>query len=62
MTRNGPVAVRMALEAVYRALDSNTSEALNYESTLFGVLASTEDMKEGMGAFLEKRKADFKGR
>ena len=62
VTRNGPVAVRMALEAVYRALDSNTSEALNYESTLFGVLASTEDMKEGMGAFLEKRKADFKGR
>jgi enoyl-CoA hydratase len=62
VTRNGPVAVRMALESVYRAVDTSTREALDYESSLFGLLASTEDMKEGMSAFLEKRKADFKGR
>ena len=62
VTKNGPVAVRMALESIYRALDTSTQEALDYESTLFGLLASTEDMKEGMSAFLEKRKADFKGR
>jgi enoyl-CoA hydratase/carnithine racemase len=37
-------------------------DALDFESTLFGLLASTEDMKEGMSAFLEKRKAEFKGR
>ena len=62
VTRNGPVAVRMALESIYRALDTATTDALDYESSLFGLLASTEDMKEGMSAFMEKRKADFKGR
>jgi len=62
VTRNGPVAVRMALESIYRAVDTSTREALDYESSLFGLLASTEDMREGMSAFLEKRKADFKGR
>jgi len=39
-----------------------TTDALDYESSLFGLLASTEDMKDGMSAFMEKRKADFKGR
>jgi enoyl-CoA hydratase len=62
VTRNGPVAVRMALESMYRAVDTSTREALDYESSLFGLLASTEDMREGMSAFLEKRKADFRGR
>ncbi len=62
ITKNGPVALRMALESVYLALDSAPGEALRFESALFGFLASTEDMKEGMSAFLEKRKADFKGR
>ncbi|MDP2959495.1 MAG: enoyl-CoA hydratase-related protein [Longimicrobiales bacterium] len=62
VTKNGPVAVRMALESIYRAVDTATQEALDYESSMFGLLASTEDMKEGMSAFLEKRKADFKGR
>ncbi len=62
VTRNGPVAVRMALESVYRATDTATQEALDYEASLFGLLASTGDMKEGMSAFLEKRKPEFKGR
>ena len=62
VTKNGPVAVRMALESIYRAVDTSTREALDFESSLFGLLASTEDMREGMSAFLEKRKADFKGR
>ena len=62
VTKNGPVAVRMALESIYRGLDTGTGEALEFESALFGLLASTEDMKEGMSAFLEKRKPDFKGR
>jgi enoyl-CoA hydratase len=62
VTKNGPVAVRMALESIYRGLDTGTAEALAFESALFGLLASTDDMKEGMSAFLEKRKPDFAGR
>lgn len=58
----GPVALRLAMESIYDGLDSGFAEALRHESALFGLLASTEDMAEGMGAFLEKRKADFKGR
>jgi enoyl-CoA hydratase len=62
VTKNGPVAIRLALESMYRAVDTATSEALDYESSLFGLLASTDDMKEGMTAFLDKRKPEFKGR
>jgi enoyl-CoA hydratase len=62
VTKNGPVAVRLAMESIYRAMDAPLSEALATESAIFGLLASSEDMREGMTAFLEKRKADFKGR
>jgi enoyl-CoA hydratase len=61
ITKNGPVAVRLALESMYRALDTATADALGFESSAFGLLASTDDMKEGMQAFLEKRKAEFTG-
>lgn len=56
-----PVALRMALESVYQALDSSTAEAMRFESSLFGLLASTRDMKEGMQAFKDKRRPDFEG-
>jgi enoyl-CoA hydratase len=62
ITKNGPVAVRMALESVYHALGASMAEALGYEAKLFGLLAATHDMKEGMSAFLEKRKPEFEGR
>lgn len=62
VTKNGPVAVRMVLESIYRGMDSTLAEATGVESSLFGLLASTEDVREGMTAFLEKRKPDFKGR
>ncbi|MBT8336125.1 MAG: enoyl-CoA hydratase/isomerase family protein [Gemmatimonadetes bacterium] len=62
ITRHGPVAVRAALESIYRGVDTSLNEALAFESSLFGLLASTEDMKEGMTAFLERRDAEFKGR
>jgi enoyl-CoA hydratase len=58
---NGPVAVGLALEAVDRAAATTTEDALVLESNLFGLLASTDDMREGMQAFLEKRSASFKG-
>jgi enoyl-CoA hydratase len=62
ITKNGPVAVRLALESIYGALDADTKGALDREATLFGLLAATADMREGMGAFLEKRKPEFTGR
>ena len=52
----------MALEAIYRGLDTTIDEADSHESAIFALLASTRDMKEGMEAFLEKRKPDFEGR
>lgn len=61
-TKNGPLAVRMALESIYRALDTASADAHRFESSLFGLLASSRDMKEGMAAFLEKRKPEFEGR
>ncbi len=61
ITKNGPIAVRMALESIYLAQNSAPADAASFESALFGLLASTADMKEGLTAFLEKRKAAFKG-
>lgn len=61
ITKNGPVALRLALEAIYMAQDVASKQAMEHESTLFGVLASTDDMREGMNAFLEKRKPEFNG-
>lgn len=58
----GPVAVRYAMESVHHGSEISFKEACHLEAGLFGLLASTEDMKEGMTAFLEKRKAGFKGR
>jgi enoyl-CoA hydratase len=58
---NGPVAVRLALEAVERGLECPFQEGLVLEANLFGVSAATEDMREGLNAFLEKRRPSFKG-
>jgi enoyl-CoA hydratase len=58
----GPLAVSAAIEAVMSGSEMPFDEGQVLEATLFGLLASTEDMKEGMGAFLEKRTAEFKNR
>ena len=58
----GPVAVRFALEAIDRGQNMPQKEGEIMECDLFGLAASTDDMKEGMGAFLEKRQADFQGK
>ena len=58
---NGPVALRLALESASHGEDAAVREGLTLESNLFGLLATTTDMREGMGAFLEKRAANFTG-
>lgn len=58
---NGPLAIRYAIRAVDKGLDGSLDEGLDLEASLFGILCATEDMKEGMQAFLEKRAAKFKG-
>lgn len=59
---NGPVAVRHAKAAANRALDVDIISGLEYEADQFALLFATEDAKEGMSAFMEKRKAEFQGR
>jgi enoyl-CoA hydratase len=58
---SAPIAMHYIMSAVNRGLEMPFKEACAYEATLFGLLGSTEDMREGTRAFLEKRKAGFKG-
>jgi enoyl-CoA hydratase len=62
ITANGPVALALAIESTDIAANVSADDALRHESDLFGLLASTADMREGMQAFLEKRPANFEGR
>src|SRR6266508_1419497 len=57
-----PLAVRMAKDAVNAAFETTLTEGLKAEKRNFYPLFSTEDQKEGMQAFMEKRKPDWKGR
>jgi Enoyl-CoA hydratase/carnithine racemase len=59
---NGPLAVALCIEAIDRGLEMSLDEGLILEANHFGLLAATEDMREGMRAFLEKRTAAFKGK
>jgi enoyl-CoA hydratase len=56
-----PLAVRYVLEAVHRGVNLPLGEAQSLEAALFGLVASTDDMREGTRAFLDKRKPVFKG-
>lgn len=58
---NGPLAVGLCIEAVDTALEIPLDDGLLLEANYFGLLASTADMKEGMSAFLGKRKPGFRG-
>jgi enoyl-CoA hydratase len=58
---NGPLAVAECIEVVNRGFDITLEEALALEATAFGLLASTEDKREGTRAFVEKRPAVFTG-
>jgi len=57
----GPLAVEFALESVLRGSEVGMEEGLRIESDLFGIIAATKDMREGLTAFLEKRKPTYDG-
>ncbi len=62
IAERAPLAVRLTKEAVNNAFESFLSDGLADERRAFYFLFSTEDQKEGMKAFMEKRKAEWKGR
>jgi enoyl-CoA hydratase len=62
LAAQAPIAVRYILSAINKGLEMPFAEACVFEATLFGLIASTEDMREGTRAFLEKRKPTFTGR
>src|ERR1700726_198996 len=59
---NAPQSIKFALEAVNKGLETSLAEGLLIEASLFGILAATEDKKEGTSAFLAKRAPRFQGR
>jgi enoyl-CoA hydratase len=62
LASKAPVALRYILSAVQSGLDMSLADAQDVEATLFGLVSTTEDMREGTRAFLEKRAPGFKGR
>jgi enoyl-CoA hydratase len=62
MAAKSPIALRLAKEAVNAAYEMSLTDALAHERRLFYLLFASEDQKEGMAAFLEKRSPDFRGR
>jgi enoyl-CoA hydratase len=61
MAKKPPLALRIAKESVRKAHELSLAEGLEYERKLFYLLFATEDQKEGMRAFIEKRPPRFKG-
>jgi enoyl-CoA hydratase/carnithine racemase len=59
---NAPIAVKYALDAINKGMETSQSEGFALEASYFGLCAATEDKKEGTSAFLEKRAAQFHGR
>ncbi|HYY92149.1 MAG TPA: enoyl-CoA hydratase-related protein [Candidatus Dormibacteraeota bacterium] len=62
IAQKAPIATRLAKEAVLKSFDTPLEEGLMFERRNFYLLFSTDDMREGMKAFTEKRPAQFKGR
>jgi len=62
IAESSPVALKLAKEAVLQSFNTTLDEGLLFERKNFYLLFSSEDQKEGMKAFIEKRKAEFKGK
>ena len=62
LSTKAPIAMRHAMDAINRGSEMAFADGCQLEAALFGMVTTTEDMREGTRAFLEKRKPDFKGR
>lgn len=62
MLKNAPVAIKLAKQSINEGYDLDADEAIALENRLFGQCFATADQKEGMDAFLNKRKAEFTGK
>ena len=62
MLKNAPVAISLAKQSINEGYDLDAEQAIGLENQLFGKCFATSDQKEGMDAFLNKRKADFTGK
>ena len=62
VSRRPPIAVRLGKQAVLAAEETGLAAGLDHERRLYEIAMATEDRVEGMTAFIEKRKPDFKGR
>jgi enoyl-CoA hydratase len=62
LAAKAPIAVRYILDAVHQGLDTPFAQGEYLETSLFGTIASSDDMREGTRAFLEKRKAAWQGK
>lgn len=62
IVKNAPIAVRLTKDAVNTGMEINLEAAIAYEAEVFALCFATEDQKEGMSAFIEKRKANFMGK
>ena len=60
--QRSPLAVKLAKETILKAFETSLKDGLDFERKCFYLLFGSEDQKEGMKAFLEKRKAEFKGK
>jgi enoyl-CoA hydratase len=62
LAAQAPIAMRYIITAINMGLEMPFAQGAVFEATLFGLVAATDDMREGTKAFLEKRKAEFKGK
>ena len=62
IAKNAPLAVKYSAQAMKRGIEVPMEEAIKIENELFAKCFATQDQKEGMAAFLGKRKAEFQGK
>lgn len=62
IAEQAPLSIRLIKESVLKAVDTSLEEGMHFERKNFYLLFSTEDQKEGMKAFQEKRRPNFKGK